>query len=137
MLKNNDGTRVGVFGEVTSPKRQDNERKIYWDVYRGAIHAKDSIDFNIREYKMHPDDTTQIVIFIKGFYMEVCVMLLYQPGIYFLVEVEACNIPKSIRDIESVMNLYQVLINIRVSLIFFDTICVIVKCVLIIKWNLN
>lgn len=30
MLKNKDETCAGVFGEVTSPKHQDDENKTYW-----------------------------------------------------------------------------------------------------------
>ncbi|RHZ77734.1 hypothetical protein Glove_174g73 [Diversispora epigaea] len=119
MLKNKNETRVGVFGEVTSSKCQDDERKIYWDIYRGAIHAKDFMDFNIRECGMHPDDATQIIIFIKGFYMEVCILVLYHPGIYFLVEIESCNLPKSFRDLESIKKLYEVLMGIRKNSINF------------------
>ncbi|CAG8762457.1 44059_t:CDS:2, partial [Gigaspora margarita] len=113
MLKNKDETCVGVFCEVTSPKRQDEEHKIYWDIYRGSIHAKDSIDLNIKQREMHPNETNQIVIFINGHKMEVCVMILYCPGIYLLVEVESCTIPKTVRDLESLIKLHQVLISIR------------------------
>ncbi|CAG8815640.1 15748_t:CDS:10, partial [Gigaspora margarita] len=70
MLKNKDETRVGVFCEVISPKRQDEKNKIYWGIYRGSIHAKDSIDLNIKQQEMHPNETNQIIIFINGHKME-------------------------------------------------------------------
>jgi len=115
MLKNRDETCIGVFCEVTSPKRQDEEHKVYWDIYRGSIHAKDSIDFDIKQREMHPDETNQIVIFINGHKMEVCVMTLYYPGIYLLVEVESCTIPKTVRDLGSLIKLHQILMSIRVG----------------------
>ncbi|CAG8621454.1 1538_t:CDS:2 [Ambispora gerdemannii] len=45
--------------------------------------------------------------------MEVCVMTLYYPGIYLLVEVESCTIPKTVRDLESIIKLHQVFMSIR------------------------
>ncbi|CAG8458145.1 8625_t:CDS:10 [Funneliformis mosseae] len=98
---------------VTSPKRRDEEHKGYWDIYRGSIHAKDSIDFDIKHREMQPDETNQIVIFNNGHKMEVCVMTLYYPGIYLLVEVESCTIPKTVRDLGSLIKLHQILMSIR------------------------
>ena len=111
MLKNRDETCIGVFCEVTSPKRQD-EHKVYWDIYRGSIHAKDSIDFDIKQREMHPDETNQFVVFINGHKMEVCVITLYYPGIYLLVKVESCTIPKTVRDLGSLIKLHQILMSI-------------------------
>ena len=48
-LNNRNGTRTAVFGEVTSPKRQNEPHKAFWDIYRGATHAKDDIDYNINQ----------------------------------------------------------------------------------------
>ncbi|CAG8626947.1 2101_t:CDS:1, partial [Acaulospora morrowiae] len=44
--------------------------------------------------------------------MDVYVMT-YCPGIYLLVEVESCTIPKTVRDLESLIKLHKVLIGIR------------------------
>ena len=65
---------TGVFGEVTSPKHQNDEQKIYWDVYQGAIHAKDAIDQDIKQNETHPDEVKQIVVFIVRFKMKACIL---------------------------------------------------------------
>ncbi|CAG8786904.1 25460_t:CDS:2, partial [Dentiscutata erythropus] len=112
-LNNKNGTRSAVFGEVTSPKRQNEEPKVYWDIYRGAIHAKDAIDYDINQRNIQPDESKRIIIFINGFKMTVCVMKLHSSGIYLLVEVASCTIPKTARDLEQIMILYQILMSIR------------------------
>ncbi|CAG8562152.1 3022_t:CDS:10 [Ambispora gerdemannii] len=112
-LNNKNGTRSAVFGEVTSPKRQNEEPKVYWDIYRGAIHAKDAIDYDINQQNIQPDEAKRIIIFINGFKMTVCVMKLHSSGIYLLVEVASCTIPKTARDLEQIMILYQILMSIR------------------------
>ncbi|CAG8823272.1 27814_t:CDS:2, partial [Gigaspora margarita] len=112
-LNNKNGTRTAVFGEVTSPKRQNEEPKVYWDIYRGAIHAKDAIDCDINQQEIQPDEAKRIIIFINGFKMTVCVMELHSPGIYLLVEVALCTIPKTARDLNQIMILYQILMSIR------------------------
>ncbi|CAG8773488.1 10602_t:CDS:1, partial [Racocetra fulgida] len=58
-LNNKSGTRTAVFGEVTSPKRQDEESKVFWDIYRGAIHAKDAIDTDITKQELKYTQTEQ------------------------------------------------------------------------------
>ncbi|CAG8804480.1 3232_t:CDS:2, partial [Cetraspora pellucida] len=112
-LNNKNGTRSAVFGEVTSPKRQNEEPKVYWDIYRDAIHAKDAIDYDINQRNIQPDESKRIIIFINGFKMTVCVMKLHSSGIYLLVEVASCTIPKTARDLEQIMILYQILMSIR------------------------
>ncbi|CAG8572674.1 3607_t:CDS:2 [Paraglomus occultum] len=113
MLHNKDNTRTAVYLEVTSPRRESDDVKIHWDIYRGSIHAKDSVDFDIKKYNIQPSSGKKIIIFIKGYKMVVCVMKLQYPGIYLLVEVADCTIPKSIRDLEHIMKLHQILISIR------------------------
>ncbi|CAG8720138.1 13109_t:CDS:2, partial [Racocetra fulgida] len=114
-LNNKNGSRSAAFGEVTSPKRQNEEPKVYWDIYRGAIHAKDAIDYDINQQNIQPDEAKRIIIFINGFKMTVCVMKLHSSGIYLLVEVASCTIPKTARDLEQIMILYQILMSIRVN----------------------
>ncbi|CAG8809374.1 8662_t:CDS:2, partial [Racocetra persica] len=63
-LNNKNGTRSAVFGEVTSPKRQNEEPKVYWNIYRGAIHAKDAIDYDINQQNIQPDEAKRIIIFV-------------------------------------------------------------------------
>ncbi|CAJ0650664.1 10168_t:CDS:2 [Entrophospora sp. SA101] len=94
-LNDKNGVRTGIFGEVTSPKRQNDELKIYWDVYLGAIHAKDAIDQDIKKNKICPDEAKRIVSFIVGFKIKVCILDLLSPGIYILAEVESLSIPKT------------------------------------------
>jgi len=106
--------------EVTSPRREDDNIKIHWDIYRGSIHAKDSVDFDIKKYNIQPSSGKKIVIFINGYKMVVCVMKLQYPGIYLLVEVADCIIPKSIRELEHIMRLHQILISIRVKNLIFS-----------------
>ncbi len=48
ILKNKDESCVGVFCKVTSPKRQDEKHKVYWNIYHSFIHVKNSIDFDIK-----------------------------------------------------------------------------------------
>ncbi|CAG8529332.1 122_t:CDS:10, partial [Cetraspora pellucida] len=94
-LNNKDGTRTGVLAEVTSPKRKGDEPKIYWDIYRGAINAKDEIDQDIKQNEICPDEAKRIIIFIVGFKMSVCILGLLSPGIYILAEVDSLIIPKT------------------------------------------
>ncbi|CAG8810527.1 15004_t:CDS:2, partial [Racocetra persica] len=54
-LNNRDGTRTGVLAEVTSSRRADDEPKIYWDIYQGAINTKDEIDQDIKQNEIYPD----------------------------------------------------------------------------------
>ncbi|CAG8721528.1 10892_t:CDS:2, partial [Dentiscutata heterogama] len=68
-LNNKDGIRTGVLAEVMSPKRKGNEPKIYWDIYREAINAKDEIDQDIKQNEICPDEAKRIIIFIVGFKM--------------------------------------------------------------------
>ncbi|KAF0425172.1 hypothetical protein F8M41_006353 [Gigaspora margarita] len=112
-LNNKNGTRTAVFSEVTSPKRQNEEPKVYWDIYRGATHAKDAIGYDISQYNIRPDETKRIIIFINGFKMTVCVMKLHSSGIYLLVKVASCTISKTARDLEQIMIFYQILMSIR------------------------
>ncbi|CAJ0751582.1 7504_t:CDS:2, partial [Entrophospora sp. SA101] len=112
-LNDKNGVRTGIFGEVTSPKRQNDELKIYWDVYLGAIHAKDAIDQDIKKNKICPDEAKRIVSFIVGFKIKVCILDLLSPGIYILAEVESLSIPKTVRNLESIMKLHNTLISIR------------------------
>ncbi|CAG8503933.1 7059_t:CDS:2 [Scutellospora calospora] len=112
-LNNKDGTRTGVLAEVTSPKRKNDESKIYWDIYRGAINAKDEIDQDIKQNEICPDEAKRIIIFIVGFKMSVCILDLLSPGIYILAEVDSLIIPKTVRNPESIMKLYQILMSIR------------------------
>ncbi|RIB23683.1 hypothetical protein C2G38_2170501 [Gigaspora rosea] len=58
-LNNKDGTITGVFAEVTSPRRKDDEQKIYWDIYRGAIKE---IDQDIKQNEICPDEAKRIII---------------------------------------------------------------------------
>ncbi|CAG8616033.1 17993_t:CDS:2 [Acaulospora morrowiae] len=126
-LNNRNGTRTAVFGEVTSPKRQNNPHKAFWDIYRGATHAKDDIDYNINQQgiELQPHGAKRIVTFINGYKMSVCVMELHSPGIYLLVEVVSCNIPKNVRDLEQIMIFYQILMSIRYNAgdIFGERFC--------------
>lgn len=68
---------------------------------------------------MHPDETNHIVIFIKGYKMEVCIMTLYHPGIYILVEVESCSIPITVKDLGLIIKFHQVLMSIQVSFFLY------------------
>ncbi|CAG8822049.1 19719_t:CDS:1, partial [Racocetra fulgida] len=97
-LNNKDGTRTGVLAEVTSPKRKGDEPKIYWDICRGAINAKDEIDQDIKQNEICPDEAKRIIIFIVGFKMSVCILGLLSPGIYILAEVDSLIIPKTVRN---------------------------------------
>lgn len=116
-LNNRNETRTAVFGEVTSPKRKNDPHKIYWDIYRGATHAKDDIDYAINRCgtNVQPYEVKRIVITINGFKMTVYVMKLHFPGLYLLVEVASYNIPKNVKDLEQIMVLHQILMSIRVS----------------------
>ncbi|CAI2168419.1 14522_t:CDS:2 [Funneliformis geosporum] len=104
-----------VFGEVTSPKRQNDSHKVNWDIYRGATHAKDDIDYDInqRGKELQSHEKKRIVTIVSGYKMSVCVMELYSPGIYLFVEVASCNIPKNVRDLEQIMIIYQILMSVR------------------------
>ncbi|CAG8655019.1 25457_t:CDS:2 [Gigaspora margarita] len=51
-LNNKNGTCTAVFSEVTSPKRQNKEPKVYWDIYCGATHAKDAIGYDISQHNI-------------------------------------------------------------------------------------
>ncbi|CAG8734197.1 11487_t:CDS:2, partial [Funneliformis caledonium] len=113
MLHNQKNTRTSVFLEVTSPKREDEEKKINWDIYRASIHAKDAIDYDIKKFNIQPSSGKKLAIFINGYKMVVCVMKLQYPGIYLMVEVANCTIPNSVRQLESIMKLHQTLISIK------------------------
>ncbi|CAG8625511.1 11215_t:CDS:10 [Funneliformis mosseae] len=113
MLHNQKNTRTSVFLEVTSPKREDEEKKINWNIYRASIHAKDAIDYDIKKFNIQPSSGKKLAIFINGYKMVVCVMKLQYPGIYLMVEVANCTIPNSVRQLESIMKLHQTLISIK------------------------
>ncbi|CAG8751634.1 10836_t:CDS:2, partial [Funneliformis caledonium] len=114
-LNNRNGTRTAVFGEVTSPKRQNDSHKVNWDIYRGATHAKDDIDYDInqRGKELQSHEKKRIVTIVRGYKMSVCIMELYSPGIYLFVEVASCNVPRNVRDLEQIMIFYQILMSIR------------------------
>nr|CAG8667726.1 4465_t:CDS:2 [Entrophospora candida] len=113
MLHNQKNTRTSVFLEVTSPKREDEEKKINWDIYRASIHAKDAIDYDIKKFNIQPSSGKKLAIFINGYKMVVCVMKLQYSGIYLMVEVANCTISNSVRELESIMKLHQTLMSIR------------------------
>ncbi|CAI2189770.1 9995_t:CDS:2, partial [Funneliformis geosporum] len=113
MLKNQKNTCSSVFLEVTSPKREDEEKKINCDIYRASIHAKDAIDYDIKKFNIQPSSGKKLAIFINGYKMVVCVMKLQYPGIYLMVEVANCIISNSVRELESIMKLHQTLMSIR------------------------
>ncbi|CAG8631192.1 11388_t:CDS:10, partial [Ambispora leptoticha] len=73
----------------------------------------DAIDYDINQRNIQPYEAKRIIIFINGFKMTVCVMKLHSSGIYLLVEVASCTIPKTARDLEQIMILYQILMSIR------------------------
>ncbi len=68
---------------------------------------------------MHLNEINQIVIFINDHKIKVCVMILYYPRIYLLIKVESCIIPKTVRDLGSLIKLYQTLISIQVRFFFW------------------
>ncbi|CAI2179546.1 10302_t:CDS:10 [Funneliformis geosporum] len=65
-LINRNGTRTAVFGEVTGPKRQNDLRKVNWDIYRGVTHAKDDIDYDINQRKLLDQEESYDVIIKIG-----------------------------------------------------------------------
>lgn len=46
------------------------------------IYTKDSIDLNIKQSEIHPDKINQIIVFIKGYKMKVCIMIILDRNVF-------------------------------------------------------